>query len=554
MLNWLLSAVLMAGAVPTGTVTIKTPDLQVLMSPQTAFTAASVSYGGDEMILPRGGQGALVGQGSKWFGGTAATEPVSTFDIKADQIETDLKGNVNAGGETTTIHKESTILTFKHVADTTISKDLILQRHQFEATEDLDVGNFYSFVYSFSPKAKNWLAQPVKGDLLKGEFANDKGQKPNQPVLWMAQYDPQIKKGVLLYYQQPMTGPGAFNAFWDTENYHKAFAQPAKGIISKGTKFDLTMAMQFFTAEPDQWEAKVKQLAPELQGKYPQKVTQAPPAPRLYDEGVPEDGIVTLKTDHYTVPFRANQAWTIYEISFDDKLISHHNGYHGTVMIPKGSNFVGTGHSEGGREIVHSVTVKVDDKAAVPITEQMIGTTLTGHKLTVLKHSTIAKFDCTTEVAVTDDHVYERTTLDPKEPIELTCLYYFMHCFQPTTTKWAAELPDGKIELGDLDGTGGFRINKDTRWAAQYDPTTNLGYLCYTPKVISGPGSASMIWNLDKTRYHKYYLRYTTNKAFQPGEKLDYSVIVKAVPNETEDFSASKAAAAELAKQYPPVQ
>jgi hypothetical protein len=280
------------------------------------------------------------------------------------------------------------------------------------------------------------------------------------------------------------------------------------------------MAMQFFTAEPDQWEAKVQQLASDLQAKYPQTVTKAPPAPRLYGEGVPEDGLITLKTDHYTVPFSANQAWTIYEISFDDKLISHHNGFHGTVMIPKGSDFVGTGHTQGGREIVHSVTVKVDDKDATPITAEMMGTTLSGHKITVLKHSTIAKFDCTAEVTVTDDHVYERTTLDPKEPIELTCLYYFMHCFQPTTTKWAAELPDGTFEQGDLDGTGGFRVNKDTVAVAQYDPTTNLGYLCYTPKVISGPGSCSMIWNLDKTRYHKYYLRYTTKKAFQPGDKL----------------------------------
>ena len=265
---------------------------------------------------------------------------------------------------------------------------------------------------------------------------------------------------------------------------------------------------------------------------------------------VPEEGFLTLKTDHYTVPFAATQAWTIYKIEHDGYPISHERGFHGTVMIPKGSNFIGTGHTEGGREVVHSLKLTVDGQER----SWKVGETVSGHKLTLLKHSTIWKFDCTAEVTVKDDHVYERTILEAKEPTELTTLYYFMHCFQPTSTKWLAQLPNGEYEQGDLLSDGKFKVNKDTRWVAQYDPTKSLGVLCYTPKVIAGPGSASLIWDLEATRYHKYYLRYTTGQSFKVGDKLDYSVIVKAVPGEKEDFSASKGAAAELAKEYPPVE
>jgi hypothetical protein len=215
---------------------------------------------------------------------------------------------------------------------------------------------------------------------------------------------------------------------------------------------------------------------------------------------------------------------------------------------------VGTGHTEGGHEIVHSVTLRVDGGPEAPVGPEMIGKTIRGHKLTVLKHSTIWKFDCTAEVTVTDDCVYERTKLRALADCKLNLLYYFMHCFQPTTTTWLAELPDGTFAQGDLNSDGKMKINKNTRWAAQYDPTTGLGFLCYTPKVISGPGSLSMIWDLDAKCYHKYYVRANEARAFKRDDELGYTIIVKIVKDETGDFAATKAAARELEKEYPPVE
>ena len=101
----------------------------------------------------------------------------------------------------------------------------------------------------------------------------------------------------------------------------------------------------------------------------------------------------------------------------------------------------------------------------------------------------------------------------------------------------------------DPQGSGDEHKQKNTQWVAQYDPAKQRAYLCYTPKVITGNKSASMIWDLD--RYHKYYLRQNKGQKFSKGEKLDYSVLVKVVSNEKGDWKATRQAAKELMQQFP---
>ena len=127
-----------------------------------------------------------------------------------------------------------------------------------------------------------------------------------------------------------------------------------------------------------------------------------------------------------------------------------------------------------------------------------------------------------------------------------------MHCFVPTTTKWAAEWPDGSFGEGPLASNDDFDVNKDTRWVAQYEPKLGYGILCYTPRVISGPGSKSMIWDLGPTRYHKYYLQANGPRTLKAGEKLDYTVIVQIAPGEQGDWAATRQAVAQLKQLYPP--
>ncbi|WP_145043617.1 hypothetical protein [Gimesia chilikensis] len=267
---------------------------------------------------------------------------------------------------------------------------------------------------------------------------------------------------------------------------------------------------------------------------------------RLYDPGVPETGFLTLETDNYTIPMDAASGWTIDKMFYKGHEFGLNNGQYGTVMRPKGQQWWGTGHKEGGREVVHKLQLIVDGKE-VPITKT--GETIKGQRIEFIKESTIWKFKVRAETTITNSEVFERTQLEALADCELDLLYYFMHCFPPTSTKWMARLPDGTIETGPLSHSKKMAVSQDTSWVAQFNPGEQLSVLCYTPRVITGNKSASMIWDLD--RYHKYYLRHNDGQAFKKGDKLDFTVIVKAIPQETGDWKATQQAAAELMKQFP---
>ena len=267
---------------------------------------------------------------------------------------------------------------------------------------------------------------------------------------------------------------------------------------------------------------------------------------RLYDPGVPETGFLTLETDNYTIPMDAASGWTIDKMFYKGHEFGLNNGQYGTVMRPKGQQWWGTGHKEGGREVVHKLQLIVDGKE-VPITKT--GETIKGQRIEFIKESTIWKFKVRAETTITNSEVFERTQLEALADCELDLLYYFMHCFPPSSTKWMARLPDGTIETGPLSHSKKMAVSQDTSWVAQFNPAEQLSVLCYTPRVITGNKSASMIWDLD--RYHKYYLRHNDGQAFKQGEKLDFTVIVKAIPQETGDWKATQKAATELMKQFP---
>jgi len=335
--------------------------------------------------------------------------------------------------------------------------------------------------------------------------------------------------------------------FWDTKGYHKFLAQPQAGRIAKGTELDYTLVVQFFSSPEDGWETAAQELAAKLKDRFPQKGVPMPPVKKLYGEGVPEAGEIVCKTAHYTVRFEARPAWTIRQIDFDGQAVAKPTGWYGTVMVPKGSRWWGTGHAEGGPEIVHSLKLTVDGQER-PVAP---GSTSEGEEITLTKESTIWKFRAQVEVTITDDHIYERTQLTPIEDCELTLMYYYMHCFVPSTTTWAAELPDGTSETGTLDHNKGFSVNKDVRWLAQYEPDLGVSILCYTPKVVTGNRSMSKIWN--QPHYHKYYIQQNSGQAFKKDQTLDYSVVVKVVPGEAGDWEATKLAARALAEEFPPV-
>lgn len=544
----LMIAVSASAQPPQGELAIQTEQLSVLMSSEAGWTIRTLHYEGTPMFVPAGGQGAVFSlPGSKWFGSAmeGGEQPI-LLDVSVDgkTVASELPQSVT--GETVTVKKASLIDKMAHVAETTFEGDLFVQKHYFLALEDIQVTNFYAFIYSVTPDTDAWLAQPLEGEQIEGVFSISKAQLVNRDVAWAAQYDTETQKGLLCYYVTPFKGPGSATRIWDTENYHKHFSQPLTGMIAAGTELSYTMVMKLFSSEEGQWKEAAAHEAATLKQRFPTE-ERFVEKPRIYDEGVPEEGHITAQTANYKIVFSAKQAWTIYNFTFGDHLIGHSNGFYGTVLIPVGSNFIGTGHTEGGREIVHAVKLLVDGNEE-PIE---IGKTFEGSTVQLIKDSTIHKFRATTTVTVTDDEVTQRTQLRATEVFDLKLMYLFMHCWQGTTTQWIAELPDAELIEGEFDNQGN-EVLKDTRWIAQYEPNMGIAIVGYTPKVASGNGSHTMIWDLE--RYHKFYTRRVgAVERFEEGDELDYTMVVKGIAGETGDWAATLQAVEQLKEEYPPI-
>ena len=210
---------------------------------------------------------------------------------------------------------------------------------------------------------------------------------------------------------------------------------------------------------------------------------QGEPAPgRLYAEGIPASGFLTLQAGKYTLPMDAASGWTIEKMFFGEHQFGLSNGHYGTVLTPKGGKWWGTGHTEGGRERVDALQLTVD---GTPVAVKT-GEAVRGERIELVKDSTIWKFKARVRIVLTGGHIFERTQLEALEDCELDVMYYFMHIFPTTTTRWIASLPGGSIEEGALKHTKTMQVSKDTRWVAQFDPASRRA-TCATPRK-SSPG------------------------------------------------------------------
>lgn len=547
MLPYLLAAILGAGG-PQGVITLKSGGLELTLDSAACHTIVSIKHEGTRLTYNAGGQGAVINAGD-WLGGamkSGGEEQVLDLAITVDGQAVALAPPQTIEGGQITVTKSSMLASIKHTAETKLQDGVMVQTHSFEFTEEMTLKSFYAFIYSFVPEMTHWMAEDSGGGVSGGECKGEGAHPFSRAAKWFALYNAAAGKGVVVHYQTPIAST---TTIWDHANYRKYFVQPMNGTVAAGTRVSYTIVLKAFSAPVGDWQQAARTAAAELAAAYPPAAAQTPAQPNvLYGEGVPEQGLMTVKTANFDVVFQAESAWTIDEIRYQGTVVAGATGHYGTVLIPAGGNFIGTGHSEGGREIVHSLTMTVDG-VETPV---KVGGQVSGHEIVLTKRSTIHKFDATHTITVTDDYITERATLRATEPHELKLMYLFMHCWEPSTTKWIAELADGSIAEGEFAGDKSFKLNADARWVAQYMPEPGLGLVQYMPEIATGPGSATRIW--DQPHYHKCYIQTNTARSLAADEVLDYLMVVRIVPGEDGTWTATKAAVEELKRQWPPVE
>ncbi len=545
MLPWILAAAIMGAGGPDGEIAIESGNLTATMGQANAWTIMTMECDGMPVTVNAGGQGAVVNpKGVGWMGGAMGgnAEQVQSLAINGEEVAEVPQEPV--AGEVTIV-KESMLAGIEQTSTTRFEDGVLRQTNEFAFTEDANLAAFYPFIYSFSPEFTHWLAIPDTGSPEAGEFASEGAHCINASVPAFALYNESTNRGVVVYLQE---SPGGSVTIWDQTGYRKFWVQPTRGSITAGTEFEGTMVLKCFEGGDD-WQAVATDLVESLQEEYPMQQAEARPN-QLYDEGVPEIGFMTVETENLSVKFEAPSAWTIDEIHWNDYEVAGPTGHFGTVLVPEGGEWIGTGHTEGGQEIVHSLQFSVDgeDQSVAP------GETLTGDEFELFKKSTIHKFDAEHTVTVKDSEIVERALLKATEAHDLKLMYLFMHCIEPATTKWLAQLPDGTIEEGVLDSDGEadqrFELNKPARWVAQWFPEQKLSVLLYLTRVPTGNGASIKIWDLE--RYHKFYVTHNTGLSLDEGDELDHTLVFTVV-EEPGDWEATKARAAELRDAYPPV-
>ncbi|MGI5819899.1 MAG: hypothetical protein ACOX9R_17585 [Armatimonadota bacterium] len=544
MLPWIVAAAILGAGGPPGEITVENAGLKATMGHANAWTIMTIECDGMPVTVNSGGQGAVVNPHDVgWTGGAMGgnTEQVRSLTINGEPCEAAPPEALTAD---VTIVKNSVLSTIEHTSTTFFEDGLLRQTNEFAFTEDINLSAFYPFIYSFSPEFTDWLAIREQGDATAGEFIGDGGHRINAEVPAFALFNEGEGRGVVVYLQQ---SPGGAVTLWDQTGYRKFWVQPARGTIEAGSEFSGTMLLRCFEGGDD-WRATATGVATELQERYPISRAHARQN-RLYDEGVPETGFLTVTTENLTVKFEAPSAWTIDEIHWGEFMVAGPTGHFGTVLIPdvEGGKWIGTGHTEGGREIVHRLSLTVDgDERPV-----QTGVTVSGQEVRLLKKSTIHRFDAEHTVTVSGSEIVERALLRATEDHDLRLMYLFMHCIEPATKTWIAQLPDGSFEEGTFEDDTRMKLSKDARWAAQWFPEQQLSVLLYLTSIPEPDSSMVMMW--DQPRYHKFYAQHNRGLSLAQGDVVDHTLVFTVVEGETGDWAATKARAEELREAYPPV-
>jgi len=255
--------------------------------------------------------------------------------------------------------------------------------------------------------------------------------------------------------------------------------------------------------------------------------------------------IVAIETRDLKVEFAGDRAWTIHRIFFKGELTGDRNGFYGTVFSAEGGKWIGTGHNEGGIELVKSVTLTVDGKAC-DLADKAV---YRGQRAEIRKRSMIGPLALEATYIVTDDCVLERHRYEVTADVKIGILYAFMHCWLPRTTEWIAEKADGIFVEGKFDNSGDFKLKDDAKWTALYDPVSRRAMLAWYPKPLVGQNIKTGYW--DKTVYHKLYNQIYSHAAVASGTKFETAVIVRGVEADAASWKqAAKTLAAETKSRF----
>ncbi len=534
----MLMAALSTAAPPaSGIITAKSGDWAATFDSGRAWSLHHLDFQGETVAHEKGAQCASVDSGvpgadgkAGWVGGTnniGGKEIAESLEILVDDQAVEFENKKVYEGAKVTVRRQTTLLNLKQLNEVTVTKDGLANHVRLEAVEDQPIKGFYGAMFNWQKSFDKW-AGFNQGKLSQGDLAGS--VTPGRGASWIAVFDSSKKRGLVTRLDQPLVvgGQPALLLISCAAGYQKQILDIKGGAsVAKGTVIEFTLITGGVTAEPDQWvEAVAKLAGTDLKQAVALAPTEAGPV-----------GMIVAKTRDWTVAFDAERAWTIHHTEFRGRQASHSQGFHGAVINTgitaagePGVGWIGTGHTEGGREQVKEVKLELDGQ---PVALEA-GKTYAGRTFKLVKDSQMGQLKHHAELTVADDRITEHHQFEASDDQKIATMYAFMHCWEPRFTRYAAELADGTMVAAEFetgpgnDAKGGKQqLCKDAKWSAIFDEATGTGMVTAYPEVYpaQSKGSGTHYWDLQ--RYHKQYLNIHGAGTIPKGWKLDCTLVLQ---------------------------
>lgn len=231
----------------------------------------------------------------------------------------------------------------------------------------------------------------------------------------------------------------------------------------------------------------------------------------------------TIRTPGFGVVIRPETAFTIGQITYRGMPLGQANGNWGFVISYGGSDFVGSGHTEGGVEQIKNVSLTLDGRKLdkMPLGEQIESGVALLEKTALLGEA--VEIDCKTEI--TAETIKATHIMRVKADTNLTHVYPFMFIWPETTSEYMYGLADGTVNEGELVSDGQWQVQAHSRWMAIYNPQYGLAAVTVFPENMpyrGDQGRKHAFW--DHPAYHKQYFEFADRQDFSAGEEFRFDV------------------------------
>ena len=259
-------------------------------------------------------------------------------------------------------------------------------------------------------------------------------------------------------------------------------------------------------------------------------------------------GDLILESGPYKIHFAQKHFYASSQYFYKGVELGNRRGFYGTIFASASNKFVGSGHSEGGKEKVVSLKLVCDGKET-----KVEPRSFKGKKLEFTKVSLLNNLQVTAKITITPEDIIIDKSFETVAPQIYYSLYVFQFCWSTGLDKWMICRPNGTF------GSDTFKTNKgwflrgkepEIRWWALYNSKAQKGILGFFSKYFPGQGSY-MLW--DHTAYHKFYFNARNPKNLEKGYKSPaYQLILKGFDSAPAKWQETvKAEGVILEKKYP---